>query len=128
MKTAKITLMNTVMFQYDIAMCSGDGPRTAAATARAEAISAENAALTSYLEQNPTVLESFARDLLPLMLEVRRTADGSVLILPEEYCSYASLRWPQLTMLVPTLCNTCMFTQLAYHLAESLSRLIAVVS
>ena len=58
---------------------ASDGPRAAAATARAEAIAAESAALTSFLEQNPTVLEGFARDLLPLMLEVRYTSGNGAL-------------------------------------------------
>ncbi len=102
--------------------CAGDGPRTAAATARAEAIAAENAALTSYLEQNPSVLEGFARDLLPLMLEVRRTADGVRAHLAlSRHQSRASLKRPQLTVLEPTLCTACVFTQLAYHCAEGLS-------
>ena len=87
----------------DAGLGANDGPRAAAATARAEAIAAESAALTSYLEQNPTVLEGFARDLLPLMLEVRSVIGRWFACLS----SGGRLAHPRLVA-IATLCQHCL--------------------
>ncbi len=100
---------------------ANDGPRAAAATARAEAIAAESAALTSYLEQNPTVLETFARDLLPLMLEVRNAAGSLFAWL--RWWAYAWSRVSQHRAVI--VCATCMMCRGAHSCCAAFPQVYA---